>query len=122
MSPELAFEVSRAAPPIRSPEKRGPLSHTAFFVIIDYANDHYYPISLTEKTVMKKLVIKVDKEELNSVPLQELVRRGWKLEIQEKDTGNDVYIEVTAVLAFSEAIKEEVEELVMNVDSSWEDA
>lgn len=71
---------------------------------------------------MKKLVIKVDKEELNSVPLQELVRRGWKLEIQEKDTGNDVYIEVTAVLAFSEAIKEEVEELVMNVDSSWEDA
>lgn len=71
---------------------------------------------------MKKLVLQVDKEKLDAVPLQELVRRGWKLEIQEKDTGDDVYIEVTATLAFSEAIKEEVQELVLGLDMSWEDA
>ncbi|MGD0383751.1 MAG: hypothetical protein ABSA77_09530 [Thermoguttaceae bacterium] len=72
---------------------------------------------------MKKLVVTVMPDKLNEVPISELVRRGWKLEIEERSNDRsepETWIEITMTLGISSAIKEGVLDLLLKSTESYE--
>ena len=65
---------------------------------------------------MQKFIVTVILDKLNTVPITDMLRRGWKLEIEEMceemDTNDQPYAKVTAVRALSHVIKEELINLI----------